>query len=87
MTFIPGREHEILTSERIKEIHAKYFTFPFDINDIKHRQNINNPTLHGSFTNDISRKDTDLREVMIVSNIVDKWNLDYDVFIVYGSSH
>lgn len=56
---------------------------PFDYSDKEHRIKLNNPTLHYSITNDISRKSDDVREKSILQNIINKRNEGYDVFIVY----
>lgn len=83
----PWRENEDLTIQKIKETHEKLFHIPFDYSDKEHRIKLNNPTLDYSITNDISRKSDDVREKSILQNIINKRNEDYDVFIVYWSSH
>ena len=83
----PWREEEDLSLEKVKQIHTRLFGTPFDPMDAEHRKKLDNPTLHYSVTNDISRKSDDVRERSITGNIISKRQEGYDIFVVYGESH
>ncbi|MDQ5911907.1 MAG: hypothetical protein QG568_120 [Patescibacteria group bacterium] len=75
------------TLEHIKNIHESLFGQPFDQKDKDFFSRMTDPSQFHSITNEISRKQNDLREVQIIDTIVKIWDEGNSVFVVMGSGH
>ncbi len=69
-------------------LHKQCIGTTFDVHDTQYWCNINNPTdKYQNFTNNISRKDSEERELHITNTIINKRKEWYDIFVVYGEYH
>lgn len=58
-----------------------------DFNESESQNNFVNPNRTGTKTNEIARKQSDLRDANIVSEIERYWNEEKSIFVVFGRGH
>jgi ribosomal protein L16 Arg81 hydroxylase len=80
-------EYRYKTPEDIKNLHRKLLGTDFQLNNKDFFSEIASPALFKSRFNELGREKNILRDSKIVESIVEYWNKDYSVFVVYGSGH
>lgn len=73
--------------ENIKNIHQKLFGTNFDENNNNFFKKISAPIYNDSIINEISRADSNMRNIHIIEQVKKYWDLGFNIFIVFGSGH
>lgn len=73
--------------ERIQKIHKDLFNKELNPDDNDHFYNHVAPNEYNSVINEISREESLHRDTFITENILNYWNKEYSIFIVFGSGH
>lgn len=73
--------------ENIKDIHQRLFHNDFDENNKDFFNRISAPIYQDSIINEISRTDSNLRNIRIIEQVKQYWNEGRNIFIVFGFGH
>jgi hypothetical protein len=73
--------------EHMKVIHKNIFSRDFDENDIDFIKSIVNPMTDKSIINNVARDCSVYRNIHIVYKIIELWNENKSIFVVFGLSH
>lgn len=75
------------TFEHVKAVHERLFGTPFNEDDKEFFSKMTDPSQSHGITNEISRRQNDMREIVIVETILRMWDEGNSVFVVMGSGH
>lgn len=74
-----------ISTERLRRLYEEIIGKKFDENESQNY--LINPNNTGTIINEISQKHSDLRELVIVSEIERYWKEGKSIFVVFGSGH